>query len=415
MHTVFYNLAMKKGYHQIDYLLLIIVLVLIGFGLIMITSIGVPKSIRLSAPGVLYPDCGSPEVDCYLIFKNHVLRLLIGLGLFLAALKINYHFWRKIALPFFIFAFILLITVLFFGVSYETFARSWINFPDLPVLSSIQPSEIAKLALIFYFAHWLTKKSQEKEIGTFQSGFLAFCVVLGLIITPIIFQPDLGSTLVISAIAVIMYFTAGARLRHILLGVFIAFLISLVVISNVSYLKNRFSAFLHPSEECEENYCWQSEQAKIAVGSGGFWGKGLTQGIQKSYWLPQATDDFIFAASAEELGFFRIIFIVFLYFFLAWRGLQVAGHAPNQFARLTAVGITTFITAQAFLNIAVNTALFPVTGVTLPFVSYGGTSLVTCLIGMGVLLNISKYTTAHAYTPHGRRDRGPRFAQYRRH
>lgn len=389
--------------HPIDHILLIAILSLLLFGLIMITSIGVPKSIQLSAPDIPYPNCQNEEVDCYLILKNHAIRLMIGLVFFFSLIKVNYMIWRRTSLFFFAMAFGLLLMVLFFGSDYNTFARSWINLPNFPILQSIQPTEIAKLALIFYFANWLDKKHRTHEIETFQGGFLAFAVVAGVIIFPIVLQPDLGSTLVIACIAAGMYFIAGANWRHILLGITIAGLISFTLIANVTHLKNRFSAYLNPtSEECAEDYCWQSEQAKIAVGSGGVWGRGLTQGIQKSYWLPQASDDFIFAASAEEIGFIRIVIVILAYSVIAYRGFQIANTAPNQFARLTAAGITLWITAQAFINIAVNTALIPVTGITLPFVSYGGSSLVMSLMGMAILLNISQYTTNRITAPQWR-------------
>ena len=403
-----------KGHHM-DHLLLITIFALLVFGLIMITSIGVPKSIRLSAPDLLYPNCGSDEVDCYLILKNHAIRLAIGILVFVGLLKIHYQFWKRISLGFFALAFGLLLMVLFFGADYNTFARSWIALPNLPLLQSVQPTEIAKLALIFYFANWLDKKHKEREISTFHGGFIAFCVVSGLMIFPIVMQPDLGSTLVIATIAVGMYFVAGADWKHIVLGATIAGLISLVVISNVDYLSNRFTAYLHPdTTECAEDYCWQSEQAKIAVGSGGIWGRGLTQGIQKSMWLPQASDDFIFAASAEEIGFIRIIFVVLAYCIIMYRGFQIANYAPDQFSRLAAAGITIWITAQAFINIAVNIAIFPVTGITLPFVSYGGSSLVMSLVAMAVLLNISQYTSHRAFAPQWRRNRRTRPTPYRR-
>lgn len=400
--------------HEVDHLLMITFLALLVFGLIMIASIGVPKSIHLSAPDMLYPNCGSDEVDCYLILKNHATRLFIGMLFFVGGMKIHYSFWKKISLWFFALAVGLLITVFFFGADYNTFARSWLSIPSIPILQSVQPTEIAKLALIFYFANWLDRKHRDSEISTFQGGFLAFCVVSLLVIGPVILQPDFGSTLVLASIAAGMFFVAGADWKHILLGMVIAGLLSLIAISNSDHLHNRFSAFLNPSAECAEDYCWQSEQAKIAVGSGGVWGRGLTQGIQKSYWLPQASDDFIFAASAEEIGFIRVVLVVLAYGIILYKGFQIANYAPDSFARLTAAGITLWISAQALINIMVNIALFPVTGITLPFVSYGGSSMVMTLIAAGILLNISKYTIHGAYTPQWRRDSRPRLTPYRR-
>ncbi|MBI4975108.1 FtsW/RodA/SpoVE family cell cycle protein [Candidatus Peregrinibacteria bacterium] len=153
----------------------------------------------------------------------------------------------------------------------------------------------------------------------------------------------------------------------------------------------------------------------MAIGSGGFFGKGPTQGVQKSYWLPQASDDFIFAASAEELGFIRIIIVVIAYFIIAVRGFSIANKAQNSFEMFLAVGITTWITSQAFMNIAVNTALIPVTGITLPFVSYGGSSLITSLIGIALLLNISKDTTYYASSVDRWRDRRPHHPEHSRY
>ncbi len=148
------------------------------------------------------------------------------------------------------------------------------------------------------------------------------------------------------------------------------------------------------------------------MGTGGFFGKGLTQGVQKSYWLPQASDDFIFAASAEELGFIRIVFVVIAYAVIAYRGFTIAYNAPDRFTMLTAAGITSWITVQAFMNISINIGLIPVTGLTLPFVSYGGSSLVATLIGVGVLLNISKHASAYAPSTVRRGNRRSYRSQY---
>jgi cell division protein FtsW len=209
-----------------------------------------------------------------------------------------------------------------------------------------------------------------------------------------------------------MYFVAGARLRHLALGAFIVFIASIIIFSTVDRVNSRIKAFMNQDQNCREDYCWQTEQANIAVGSGGFWGKGLTQGVQKSYWLPQAADDFIFAASAEELGFVRIIFVVIAYAVIAYRGFYIAFNAPDRFTMLTAVGVTSWITIQAFMNIAINIGLMPVTGITLPFVSYGGSSLVATLLAVGILLQISKYASQNAPGTGRRWDRRTYNAKY---
>ncbi len=399
---------MRKSYSSIDKVLLFTVLGLLAFGVIMIASIGVPKSIQLTAPGIAYPSCGTDEVQCYYILKNHVIRVLIGLFAMFLAVKIPYRFWQKMSVPIFVICFGLLLAVLAFGEDNNTFAQSWFNIPSIPFINSIQPTEIAKLGLVIYFAGWLRLKFREVE--TFEGGLIPFVIIAGAFIFPVMAQPDLGSTLVLIAIAVGIYFVAGANIKHLLVGGMIAIVIGGGIAATTPHIKNRFSAFLSPNAECREDYCWQTEQAKIAIGSGGFFGKGLTQGIQKSYWLPQATDDFIFAASAEELGFVRTLLVVLAYVLVSLRGYQIAYYAPDRFSQLLATGITTWISAQVFINLAVNTSLMPVTGITLPFVSYGGSSMVSTLIGIGILLNISKDTQNHAYTADRGRDRRSYFA-----
>jgi cell division protein FtsW len=391
---------------QADRTLLITVLLLLGFGLIMITSIGVPKSIQLTAANILYPNCSDPQVDCYYLFKNHLIRMVIGLVVMLFVSKIPYRFWKKTSVFWYAAVLMLLFLVLIIGSQFTTFARSWLVLFN----TSIQPVEYAKLALIFYLAHWMERKNQ--DIETFQFGFLPFCIVTGIILLPILLQPDLGGVLVVSAIAVCMYFAAGARIRHLALGAFIVFMTAILIFSTVDRVNSRVKAFMNQDENCREDYCWQTEQANIAVGSGGFWGKGLTQGVQKSYWLPQAADDFIFAASAEELGFIRIVFLVIAYAVIAYRGFYIASNAPDRFTSLTAVGITSWITLQAFMNIAINIGLMPVTGITLPFVSYGGSSMLSTLLAIGILLQISKYASQNAPGNGRRWDRRTYNAKY---
>lgn len=393
---------------QADNVLLVMVLLLMVFGLVMITSIGVPKSIELSAPDILYPNCSDPNVDCYFLLKRHFIRMLVGLFAMIIASKIAYKFWKKTSVFWYGAVLVLLLLVLVIGSQYTTFAKSWLVIFD----TSFQPTEFAKLALIFYLAHWLERKKSD-EIGTFHSGFIPFCIVTSILLLPILLQPDLGSAVIIILIAGTMYFVAGARFRHILLGGFIIFIVALLVASNVTRVSERISAFMNQDEGCRESYCWQTEQANIAVGSGGFWGRGLTQGIQKHIWLPQASDDFIFAASAEELGFIRIILVVIAYGVIAYRGYMIAYYSPDRFSKLTAVGITSWISLQAFMNIAINIGLIPVTGITLPFISYGGSSLVATLIAVGILLQISKHASEVAPNTNRRGNRRSYHAKYR--
>jgi cell division protein FtsW len=207
-------------------------------------------------------------------------------------------------------------------------------------------------------------------------------------------QPDLGSFLVLSMIACIMFFIAGGNLFHLLLGGGLAGLFGLPLILSQGYIRDRFSAFLSPDDPTiSETIGFQIKQALIAIGSGGLFGVGYGKSIQKFGYLPEVQADMIFSAMAEELGFFRLLIILAMYSLLIIRGYKIAREAPDRFGFLVATGITTWIAFQTILNMAVNLSLFPLTGLTLPFISSGGSSLLSILMGVGVLLNISMHST----------------------
>lgn len=386
---------MSKNKGQIDYILALVVLFLILFGIVMIASIGVPKSIELTKPAtVAYPTCGLDGVDCYYLLKKHLGRILFGLLCFLAVVKVPMTFWRKMALPAFVCTFFILIYVLVAGTANSTFATAWLTIQG----TSLQPAEFAKIGLIIYLARWLENKG--KDLQDFKKGFLSFCIITGIIIYPLVRQPDYGSAMVFTLISVGMYFLAGAKIKHLMVGFLAAMMLLTIAVSSKEYLRHRLFSYLNPSEQnclvsdsgVARDYCWQTQQANIAVASGGLFGQGLTKGVQKSYWLPQASDDFIFAASAEELGFFRSLLIVLAFSVIGYRGLLIAKNAPDRFSMYMATGLTLWISGQAFINIGVNTGVLPVTGLTLPFISYGGSSILATLIGTAMLLNISKST-----------------------
>jgi len=224
---------------QADKWLMSAVFILLIFGLVMITSIGVPKSIQLSAPNILYPNCSDPQVDCYLLFKNHLVRMAAGIFALLVVSKISYRFWKKTSVFWYAATVMLLFVVLAFGSQYTTFAKSWIVFFN----TSLQPVEFAKLALIFYLAHWMERKNQ--DVATFQFGFLPFCMVTGIMLLPILLQPDLGGVMIVAIVAVSVYFVAGARLKHMALGAFIVFLGAILIVSTVGRVNDRFQAFLN--------------------------------------------------------------------------------------------------------------------------------------------------------------------------
>lgn len=374
-------------FRQADYLLLGIALVLTLFGLAMVSSVSVFESYQLTQRFVLQGTLEQPS-NAFYLWRTflHVLVGLVAMG-FMAI--IPYRLWERYARPLFILSIVslLLSFIPMFGNTYGT-ARSWVNIGFV----NFQPSELFKITLIFYLAVWLQKK--ESSIATLKEGFIPFAILLCLSTFLVAIQPDLGSFLVFSAIAGVMFFIAGGNLFHLLLGGATAGILGLPLILNEQYVRNRFLAFLNPTDpSIAEGIGFQIKQALIAIGSGGIFGVGYGKSIQKFGYLPEVQSDTIFAAMAEELGFLRLMIVLGLYTLFIIRGYRVARNAPDRFGFMVATGITTWIAAQTILNIMVNLALFPLTGLTLPFISYGGSSLITVLAGVGVLLNISMHST----------------------
>ncbi len=392
---------------NIDYPLLIVVFALVIFGLVMISSVSVFESYNITKElSQTYPDqYPQPSNDFYLWRSiGHVSLALIILFL---SMRIPYTVWRKIA-PYIFFASLILLAILFtpLGVKYKG-ATGWLDIPFLP---SIQPVEIAKIGIILYFARWLEKRKE--ELKTLENGFFPFLFILGIVIVLLSLQPDFGSILVITPIAIVMYYMAGARLTHLVSGFLIALFFTSIVVMTVPYVNNRFHVFLDPSVDPQSrNVGWQIQQALIAIGSGGVTGAGFGKSIQKFGYLPEVQGDTIFSAIAEEMGFLRLLLLFAAYIFIAYRGFRIAKNAPNRFASLVAVGITTWFVWQSLINIAVNIKLFPLTGITLPFISYGGSSLMALLLGTGILLNISRYSHTNANLMRRRGIRGTYNAQ----
>lgn len=373
-------------FRRIDLLLLGITVVLTLFGLAMIASVSVFESYQITSRLVNQGLRDIPSNSFYLL--RSFVHVLVGMTAMGVTMVIPYRTWEHFALPLFGGTLLLLFAVFLPGLSadYGT-ASSWIRLGPV----SLQPSEFLKLTLIFYLAVWLQKR--EQLIGTWKEGFIPFASVLLLGTILVAMQPDLGSFLVLSSIAVVMFFVAGGNIFHVLLGGGIAAVMGLPIILNKDYVRNRFRAFLSPNDPTiAETIGFQIKQALIAIGSGGAFGVGYGKSIQKFGYLPEVQSDTIFAAMAEELGFLRLLIILGMFSVLIWRGYEIAKGAPDRFGFLVAAGITTWIAFQAMLNIAVNLALFPLTGITLPFISYGGSSLLANLMAMGILLNISSYS-----------------------
>lgn len=366
-----------------DLLLLGIAVGLTLFGLAMIASVSVFDSYQLTQRLVDRGLRAEPTNAFYLTRSS--IHVVMGLTMMCIAAALPYRLWERLARVLFLGSILLLFAVFLpgFGNDYGT-ARSWLVLGTF----SIQPSEFLKITLIFYLAVWLQKK--EQLIGTFRDGFMPFATLLLLSTFLVAIQPDLGSFIVLASIASTMFFIAGGNILHLLAGGALAGVMGLPLILSKAYIRARFYAFLNPDDATiAEGVGFQIKQALIAIGSGGLFGVGYGKSIQKFGYLPEAKADMMFAAMSEELGFLRLLIVVSMYIILIARGYRIARLAPDRFSALVATGITTWIAIQSLINVAVNVSLFPLTGLTLPFLSYGGSSLMTTLIGVGILLNIS--------------------------
>jgi cell division protein FtsW len=361
---------------QPDYILLAVIGILVIFGLIMISS----ASIALSQERFH---------ESYHYLKNQLIRgVLPGLALALVAYFIPYQFWRKIALPLLIVSIAGLVLVFLPGIGLELGgAKRWLNIASV----SFQPSELLKLPLIIYLAAWLATK--EKEIKNFTGGLMPFLILVGIVCLLILFEPDLGTTGVLGFTALLIFILAGARISHVLLilagGIALAWLS--IKLNFFPHATSRVQTLLHPELD-PRGIGYQINQALLALGSGGLFGLGLGQSLQKFRYLPQPASDSIAAVIGEELGFLGLLCLLLLFVIFAFRGFKIARQAPDNFGRLLAGGITGWIIFQALINITAISGLIPLTGITLPFISLGGSSLAITLTAMGILLNISKYS-----------------------
>ncbi len=314
---------------------------------------------------------------------RHVMFAAVGFAGLVAASAIDYHRLERISLPLMVGTVLALIAVLAIG-SDNYGARRWFPLGPLP---PIQPSEFAKLATVIYMSHWLAGKgSRVKEIGY----TLVFALLLIVVTALVMVEPDMGTSFVLVATAVCVFFVAGANLFHFLLvgvGSAVGFV---YLIAEVDFRHDRMKAFLDPWADPTDSG-WHTIQTLIALGSGGVTGLGLGASRQKFYYVPNAHTDAIFAIIGEEMGLLGAAAVILLFTLLAWRGFRIAFRAPDQFGKLLATGITCLIVVQAVTNIAVVTSTVPYTGITLPFISYGGSSLVVSMIGVGLLLGISRH------------------------
>jgi cell division protein FtsW len=399
-------------FRRMDLLLLGIAIGLTLFGLAMIASVSVFESYqlteRLTEKGLMDAPSNS-----YFLWRSSI-HVFAGILMMLVVAITPYRLWEKLAPILFMGTISLLLLVFIPGLGNDYgSAHSWLQIFGF----SLQPSEFLKLTMIFYLALWLQKR--EQLVGTFREGFIPFATLLVLSTMLVAIQPDLGGFIVLSGIAITMFFVAGGNIFHLLLGGSLACILGIPVIMSKEYVRSRFDAFftllLNPEDpSIREGAGYQIIQAIIAIGSGGPFGVGYGKSIQKFGYLPEVQADMIFSAMAEELGFFRLMIILAMYCILIYRGYRIALEAPDRFGFLVATGITTWLAWQSIINIFVNLSLFPLTGLTLPFISSGGSSLMSTLIAIGILLNISSYSTETAITERRPKRRMPTVSRFRR-
>ncbi|WP_071395426.1 stage V sporulation protein E [Bacillus tuaregi] len=324
--------------------------------------------------------------DSFFFAKRQMLFAGVGIiGMFFI-MNVDYWTWRTWAKVLVIVCFVLLVLVLIPGIgNVRNGSRSWIGIGAF----SIQPSEFMKLAMIAFLAKFLSEK--QKYITSFKKGLAPSLGLVFLAFGMIMLQPDLGTGTVMVGTCIVMIFIAGARVRHFaVLGLIgVAGFAALVV--SAPYRIKRITSFLDPWQD-PLGSGFQIIQSLFAIGPGGLFGLGLGQSRQKFFYLPEPQTDFIFAILAEELGFIGGSFILLLFSLLLWRGIRIALGAPDLYGSFLAVGIIAMVAIQVMINIGVVTGLMPVTGITLPFLSYGGSSLTLMLLAIGVLLNISRYS-----------------------
>ena len=359
---------MKKKF---DTFLFLPILGLIMYGVVMIFSASSPTA-------ALSPAC---NFDPFFFLKRHLLWLTVGFLAMIFAYKMDLKWWRKFSLPLIVLTVGMLIFTMLFGAEVLG-AKRWIRLGPI----TFQPSEFAKIALIFYLADALARRKE--KVKQFKK-LLMILVVFAVVVLPIEKQPDLGTTIVMGATLMGMLFLAGARIWHLAAMSIVGVVVAASRIMNEAYRMRRILAYSNPWVD-PQGMGYQIIQSYIALGSGGMYGLGLGESRQKFFYLPEKFTDFIFAITGEELGlYYGTIPIVLLFMFLLFKGIKAAANQKDPFYALLAGGITFQICIQAFTNMGVVSGLLPCTGIPLPFISFGGSSLVFTMFSVGILLNIA--------------------------
>lgn len=359
---------------------LFLVLTLVVIGLVMMFSASY-------ASAAYYYD------DSYFFIKKQLIFAVLGVIVMIALSYFDYHHLHKLAVP------ILLISIAFLGLTLVIPAKDGIHrWIQLGPLGQFQPSEVAKFAIVLMFAHLISLNFS--RMGTFRYGVLPYVLILAPICFLLYKEPHVSATVIVLILGAVMLFIGGVKLRWFgfVFGAIAAVMVYLVAFSHkLGYTNTRLAVWLDPFSNANPAIAektWQTRQSLYAIGSGGLLGVGLGQSRQKYLWLPEPENDFVFSVICEELGFIGALIIITLFVMLVWRGITVALHAQDKFGMLLGVGLVLQVGLQAILNIAVVTNTIPNTGISLPFFSYGGTSLVILLAEMGILLSISRTSSA---------------------
>ena len=357
-----------------DVKLLFPVLFLVGIGIVMIYSAS--STLALKKFG-----------NEYYFLKKQAVFAMIGILVLVFYKHIPYRLFQPLSYPIIFFAVALLGATLFSGLGYAVGgARRWLRVAGF----SIQPSEVARFAIVIFMAYSLNKKRE--KIKDFYIGFLPHMLVLGVFTALLFLQPDFGSIVIFAALSWIMLFVGGVRILHLLSAFMVLLPVLYFFLISAEYRMKRMLSFLNPWQyPTEEGY--QVTHSLMAFGTGGLWGTGIGKGYQKLFYLPEPHTDFIFSVIGEELGLAGVVLILGLYMLIIWRGIYIARTARDFFGSLIALGLTASIGLQVCINMGVSLGLLPTKGLTLPFLSYGGTSLLINMASVGILMNIGTAKT----------------------
>jgi cell division protein FtsW len=361
--------TVPKQSMQYDIALLFPVLFLVGIGIVMVYSAS--SALALKKFGTSY----------YFLKKQSIFALL-GIVVLVISCHVPYHIFRSLTYPLLVLTAVLLLAILISGFGYSAGgAKRWFRIAGF----TFQPSEFARFSLVIYLAYSMNKKMN--RIKEFKVGFLPHVLVLCMFTTMIMLQPDFGSVVIFGAITWIMLFVGGVRITYLLGSLILVSPVIYYLMVSADYRIERIMSFMNPWQySADKGY--QVVHSLLAFGTGGIWGTGIGKGYQKLFYLPEPHTDFIFSVIGEELGLIGVLIILGLYTIILWRGIAIARNSKDAFGSFVAIGLTTAIGLQICVNMGVALGLLPTKGLTLPFLSYGGTSLLMNMVSIGVLINI---------------------------